>query len=185
MALTVEASELAQLAVRPRGISASFSLGGEARREQITVFNLGDGLLDFQVSASTASRIPWLSVEPASGTATLARPASVAAVLDPGGLAAGTYSGLVTVFSPATNQTVTVPVKIAVSVIPQAIRLSQRGLTFTAIAGGGAPYRLVEKNLRREPRVLAASEPDSCVEGVTLKINQFKTRRHPHINVGM
>ena len=137
--LKVEAAELAQLAVRPRGISASFVLGGEARREQITVFNLGDGLLDFQVTASTASRIPWLSVEPASGTATLARPASVAAVLDPSGLAAGTYSGLVTVSSPATNQSITVPVKIAVSAIPQAIRLSQRGLTFTAIAGGGAP----------------------------------------------
>ena len=137
--LTVEAVELAQLAVRPRGISASFALGGEARRKQITVFNLGDGLLDFQITASTASRIPWLSVEPASGTATLARPASVAAVLDPSGLAAGTYSGSVTVSSPATNQAIEIRVKIAVSAIPQAIRLSQRGLTFTAVAGGGPP----------------------------------------------
>jgi uncharacterized protein (TIGR03437 family) len=55
---------------------------------------------------------------------------------DPTGLAAGTYTAAVTVVGGGDNA-ITVPVTMTISAFDQAILLSQRGLSFTAVAGGG------------------------------------------------
>jgi uncharacterized protein (TIGR03437 family) len=52
-------------------------------------------------------------------------------------LDAGTYAGQINIASAKSN--VSVPVTVTVSAVPQSILLSQTGLTFTAVAGGGTP----------------------------------------------
>ncbi len=134
----VETAAEPNLAVRPRSRTLSFVQGDEARRRQIKVLNQGGGSLDFQVTATTASGGPWLTVETESGTATLADPVFVPVTIDPSGLDVGTYTGRITVFSSTTNQSIDVPVTITISAIEQSsILLSQTGLTFTAVANGG------------------------------------------------
>ncbi len=54
------------------------------------------------------------------------------------GLAAGVYSGTVTVSSATTNQTTIVPVTLTVQAQTQTILVSQSGLLFTGVAGGSS-----------------------------------------------
>ncbi len=58
---------------------------------------------------------------------------------NPGNLAPGSYNGSITVASPDTGQQITLPATLAINPMPQKIVLSQTGLTFTAVAQGGAP----------------------------------------------
>ncbi|MCZ6750716.1 MAG: BACON domain-containing carbohydrate-binding protein [Acidobacteria bacterium] len=84
--LVVEAAGQADLAVEAADLTFSFGLGDEAKTTQITVFNQGSDALNFQATATTSSGGSWLRVSPASGSATLATPASVAVTADPSGL---------------------------------------------------------------------------------------------------
>jgi hypothetical protein len=56
----------------------------------------------------------------------------------PAGLSFGTYIGRVTIVSATTGQQIGVPVTMTISAVQQTILLSQTGLTFIAVAGGGA-----------------------------------------------
>ena len=137
--LIVKEAVTANLAVRPGKLSFPFVLEAEALTKRIGVFNEGTASLDFEAKPSTLSGGAWLTVAPASGTATLGTPSAVAVTANPGGLTAGTYRGVVTVSSSTTGQSTTVPVTITISGVEQLLRLSQRGLTFRSVVGGAAP----------------------------------------------
>ncbi|MBI3696508.1 MAG: hypothetical protein HY238_16915, partial [Acidobacteria bacterium] len=65
-------------------------------------------------------------------------PIALTITANPERLAPGTYSGRVTI-TPAGLDRQEVPVTMTVTATPQRIQLSQTGLTFTAVAGGGVP----------------------------------------------
>ncbi len=125
-------------AVRPLHLNIPAVLDGAAQARRIGIFNLGGGQLDFQATPRTFPEGAWLTLEPASGTATLASPAAVAVTANPAGLAAGTYRGAVALSSSTTGQSIDIPVIMTVSGVQQLLRLSQRGLTFRSVAGGSA-----------------------------------------------
>ena len=118
----------------------SFALAGSDAQASapLIVSNQGGGSISFTASVATATGGSWLQVSPQSGTVTPASPASLSVTVTRGMLPVGTYSGTITVSSTTTGQVVIIPVILAVNPAPQRILLSQTGLTFTAVAQGGA-----------------------------------------------
>jgi uncharacterized protein (TIGR03437 family) len=127
------------MAVDPAvGLSFSYTQASNAQTGRIVVSNLGGGTLAFQALAVAASNGTWLRINPQNGSATSAAPVSVVVTADPQGLPPGTYTGSVTVLSSTTGESVAVPVTMTVSVVRQTMLLSQTGISFTAVASGGA-----------------------------------------------
>jgi uncharacterized protein (TIGR03437 family) len=134
----VDAADASKLAVGMDTLSFSFTTRSSSATAQLSVLNTGSGTLLFTASASTSSGPGWLSVSPVSGTATAAAGASVAVTANPATLGAGTYTGRVSIASSTTGQRIDIPVTMIISSAQQTILLSQTGLTFTAVAAGGA-----------------------------------------------
>lgn len=128
---TVTAGMPPVLALDKQNLSFPFPLNGSARSQTIKVSNSGGGTLSFTASAATSAGGNWLSVLPANGQALPAAPVTLTVTADPSGLAAGTYRGSVTVSE------VVVPVTMTISSNPQAILLSQAGLSFLGVSQGG------------------------------------------------
>ncbi|HYL78843.1 MAG TPA: hypothetical protein VEU96_31930 [Bryobacteraceae bacterium] len=125
------------LAVDTSGLAFSLVRGGSAASKRVLVLDSGNGSVDFTVSTKTSSGGSWLSASPAAGTATNSAPVSLLVTADPNGLAAGTYSGNVIVADDDGGTTILVPVTMTLSGSGQIIRLSQSGLTFVGVVGGG------------------------------------------------
>ncbi len=122
--------------VDPASLSFSLSPGGGPLSRQINISNQGGGALTFTSSATTGSGGAWLTISPASGTATPTAPAFIAVSADPTNLSPGTYTGAVLV-TLGSGAVINVPVTATVTAGRQQILLSQTGLTFTAVSGGG------------------------------------------------
>ncbi len=101
------------------------------------VVNAGGGLFDFLVATSTIGGGPWLAVGSDRGRASAASPAAVTLRADPAALAPGTYSGRIEVASATTGETAALAVTLSVTESPYSMVLSQTGLTFVAVLGGG------------------------------------------------
>ncbi len=138
VAFAVDAAVAPQMGARPGSLTFTLTQGSAAATQTLTVSNDGGGSLNFSVVAATASGGAWLSASPSSGTASATAAATVAITANPGNLAPGTYSGAVALTSATTGQTIPIQVTMTVSAIKQTILLPQSGLTFTAVAGGGA-----------------------------------------------
>jgi sugar lactone lactonase YvrE len=124
------------LSVDSQSLSFSFPRSGPAQDQKLTVSNTGTGNMTFTTAASTTPQgSGWLKVSPSAGTVTPATPVVLTVSADPTGLAPGTYTGTVTINS--SGGIFTVSVVMSISALDQAILLSQRGLSFLAIAGGG------------------------------------------------
>jgi uncharacterized protein (TIGR03437 family) len=136
--LTVTPAQPRQLSVDKPSLSFPIPLGAGAGSQTFTVTNTGSGTLTFNASASVSSGAGWLSVSPAAGAVTPKSPALLTVTANPAGISPGAYSGKVTV-SDGSGESQTVLVKLLVSALDRAVLLSQTGLTFTAVAGGGAP----------------------------------------------
>lgn len=135
--LIVDSAGPPRLSVDNDSLAYSFALRSGARAQRLSIANLGGGSLDFTATASTQSGGPWLVTAPDSGSATPTQPGALTVLVDPSSLAVGTYTGRVSVL--AGEQRKDIPVTITVSAVQQTILLSQTGLTFTAVKGGGAP----------------------------------------------
>lgn len=133
--VTIDPAGPAKLVVQPTAVNLSAIQGGPPVIGKIQVLNQGSGTLVFQAAASGAS---WLSVQPTSGTATIAAPATLVITGDPAGMDAGTYTGRVTV-TPQGGTPAGVDVFMTITASRQTILLSQSGLTFIAVAQGGTP----------------------------------------------
>ncbi len=133
--LTVGAPAPPALAVTPASLAFAATVGGAApAAKPLSVANTGGGTLTFTASDDA----PWLTVAPGTGTA----PRSLDVTASPAGLAAGTYTGTVTVTaSGATGSPKTIPVTFTVSAAPTglvaAYGFDESGATATDSSGAG------------------------------------------------
>ena len=111
------------------------TLGGPPLTQSVTLNSSDGSARQFQISSSD----PWLSVTPASGSVNAGQPATLKITVMVDSLKKGTYFGSVTVSDPGAALVIQIPVTLTVSGTAQQLRLSQVGLTFTAIQGGAAP----------------------------------------------
>ena len=132
---TVTAALPAALSIDKASLSFPFPQRGSARSQTITVSNTGSGALQFTATATTVSGGQWLSIAPASGQAIPGSPATLVVTANPSGLSVGTYSGQAIIAAGAQSQTI--PVTMTISKLTQAILLSQSGVSFLAVQGGG------------------------------------------------
>lgn len=149
--LTVTPGGSPHLDVDSRQLTYSLTEGAAPATTRLSVMNSGSGALDFTATAATASGRNWLAVSPSAGNAKGGAPAAVDVTINLSNLSAGTYTGTVTIASAATNEGIVIPVNLAVGRPQQALLLSQVGLTFTAVQGGGRP-------LPQEVQVLNAGQ---------------------------
>ena len=105
----------------------------------IRVSNSGGGTLNWTAEWHSLQAVQWLSVSPASGTASAGSPASLQLSVVAGSLPAGVYTGTVRIsasgtgFQPVSSD---MAVTLLVAQPAQTILLSQTGLLFTGVEGG-------------------------------------------------
>ena len=135
--LTVTAAPKPQLALEPSSLTLQAQAAGDNPAAQaLRISNAGTGILAWTAEWHSLQAVQWLSVSPASGSASAGSPASVQVKVTASGLAAGVYSGSIRVDSSTTGATVTVPVTLLVAQVTQTILVSQSGLLFTGVQGG-------------------------------------------------
>jgi sugar lactone lactonase YvrE len=113
------------------GLSFTLAQGSDPVQQPLLLANTGSGSITCTASVSGEG---WLSV---SGTVTLGAGASAPLVVtvNPGGLAAGVYTGRIVVASSDGSQHMEAPVTVTILGAAPALILSQSGLSFTAVAG--------------------------------------------------
>jgi uncharacterized protein (TIGR03437 family) len=136
---TVGAAAPPALEVDTKTLGFAFIAGASPVSQQVTVRNLGSGPLSFTATTTTASCAGWLAVSLANATATPNAPGSVIVTVTPTQLPTGTCTGTLTIASTTPNASVAIPVAVSVSAPSTKLQLSQPGLTYQAIAGGGGP----------------------------------------------
>ena len=107
----------ATIAATPTSLSFAYAIGQPAPAAQNLQVS-GSNSVPFTTQLQfdgTASQ--WMTVSPASGNT----PATLAVSVTPTGFAAGTYTGRIVVSSPNANASVTVPVTLVVSAIPNPV----------------------------------------------------------------
>jgi uncharacterized protein (TIGR03437 family) len=125
-----------QLATDQPNLSFTFPRGAAASSSSLRVLNSGGGTINFTASAAATAGANFLSVSPATGTVSPGKPVTLTVTADPSGLAAGAYTATVTLQGGA-RPAVTIPVVMTISDLTQALRLTQTGISFTAVAQGG------------------------------------------------
>jgi hypothetical protein len=132
--LTVTAASAPTLSATPLNLSFSYQSGGATPAAQ-TVNLTSSSTLGYTVAASPG----WLSVTPASGNT----PGSLSVSVNPAGLAAGTYTGTVTITaSGASNSPQKVAVTLAVTGTPPtnpSLNVTPGTVTFTYASGTSTP----------------------------------------------
>lgn len=123
------------LSVDPSGVTFSFSLGTKAVQSQLIAVT--NHTTKAQTFSATTSGGPWLSVSPSSGSAPLGSTPLTIAVDPSQFVAAGTYSGNVSI-AVGSGMTFGVSVVVTVNGGQQSIELSQTGYRFQAVANSGA-----------------------------------------------
>ena len=133
------------LAVSHTGLQFQAVAGSAAALSQfVVVSNLGSQALPFTASASTLSGGNWLTVTPSSSSAAPAAPADLTVGVNPSGLAAGQYFGLVSL---AANSAVNTPqaVEVVLTIFPapaasnptsNAVLLTPSTLQFAGVPSG-------------------------------------------------
>jgi Viral BACON domain len=103
--------------------------GSNPPNQTVDISGNESGIVEWMASDDA----PWLSVTPTGGTA----PSTLTASVDINGLAAGTYHGTITIGS-TSGLSSPARVPVTLTVLP-VFGVNPSGLSFTAIAGGGAP----------------------------------------------
>jgi uncharacterized protein (TIGR03437 family) len=126
-----------RLAIDSNQLSFSEQAGAGASLRVVSVSNSGGGVLNVTATATTARGGNWLSVGSNTGQVKPGAPLSLAVTANPANLAAGTYTGKVSISSDQNQAEVAVSLVVTA---PQATMvISQTGLTFTGVAQGGTP----------------------------------------------
>ena len=120
------------ISLSPSSLNFTYQTDGSAPAAQ-SVSIAGNSGLAFTATATGGS---WLSVSPRSGVTSSS--SSVAVSVDPSSLAAGTYSGAVTIAATGVASQA-VNVTLVVSTNTQTITVSPSSLNFTASVGAAAP----------------------------------------------
>ncbi len=145
---TVEPPLPKKLSLIGRAFSYAFVENGRPSSQSVGVTNLGGGTLEFTASVASKSGGNWVTLSRDAGAATTARPDTISMVANPAGLSHGTYSAIVSIGSPSTDETEEVALTMTVSPARQTVLLSSTGMTFTAVQGGGIvpPQKLAVLN---------------------------------------
>jgi uncharacterized protein (TIGR03437 family) len=129
--IAVTAPKPPAASVEPAALSFRSAPGATPNPQTLVISNAGGGTLTFSAKATTTSGGAWLQLSAAGGTATAGSPARLQVTVNTTGLAAGAYAGSISVDG------VTVPVTLLLSAANQVMLLTQTGLRFTGVAGGG------------------------------------------------
>ena len=137
---TVTAAATGHLSIDPTPLSFRVLNGASPVTSQIALSNSGSGSLSFTAATSTASGGAWLAVTPSNGTVSASAPTALTITITPGSLAAGVYSGAISLSSPDnTDPPIVIPVTLLVANPVPIILVSQTGLTYQSVQGGGNP----------------------------------------------
>ncbi len=135
--LVVSAVMPARLTLQPSSFNFQTPAGAAGVQVQtLQVGNAGSGILQWTAFATTTSGGSWLTISVPSGSASSASPSMIQITAGSGSLAAGTYSGQVTVRSQTTGETNNIPVTLLISSGTRTLLLSQTALLFTGVQGG-------------------------------------------------
>ena len=134
--LTVGPAQPPQLSVDTANLTFTFPAGAAAQTSQVRIVNGGGGSLAFTASATTAAGSAWLSVTPASGSVTPGAPLALTVQANPTAVTPGTYTGAIAISTGAAGSVV-IPVTMTLSSLPQALLLTQSGMSFVGVANGG------------------------------------------------
>jgi uncharacterized protein (TIGR03437 family) len=122
-------------------LSFSYTVGVTQTPITQTVNLTSSGSAQFSAAASTTDKGTWLSVTPTTGTATsTATPLTVS--VNPTGLAAGAYTGTITITSPASVTPLTLAVNLTVAAVPSPVLVSIKN-SASYSTGAVAPGELV------------------------------------------
>jgi uncharacterized protein (TIGR03437 family) len=137
---TVTAVATGHLSTDPTPLSFRVLNGASPTTSQISLSNSGSGSLSFAATATTAAGGAWLAVTPSNGTVSASSPTALTITITPGSLAAGVYSGAISLKSPDnTDPPIVIPVTLLVSNPVPVILISQTGLTYQSVQGAGNP----------------------------------------------
>jgi hypothetical protein len=114
----------------------------------------------------------------AGGASSASAPAVLTVAANPGALGAGTYSGTITV-RPAAGPVLTVAVSMTITGQKPRILLSQTGLSFKAVAGGGAMSWSVKASALSGGSWLALSGAGGRVEKPLLDVSMVDVSVNP------
>lgn len=131
--LTQAEAPAPKLSLETASLAFTLAQGGGTASAQLAVSNAGGGTIEFAASAAGGS---WLTVTPVAGRAAAGEPAMLTVTVDAGRLDRGVYTGAITI--QGGGQKLTAPVTLTVAGGAR-ILVSQSGLAFTAVAGGGTP----------------------------------------------
>ncbi len=142
VAITLNVLANPTISLSPTTITFSAPTGGPNPTPQsVTLTNVGGGTLNWTASASTVTGGSWLAVTPTTGSLGPGASANLSLSIDviTTALAAGAYSGTITVTAPgATNSPQTVAVTLNVNGTPT-IGVTPASLGFSAPSGGPNP----------------------------------------------
>lgn len=125
-----------QLAVQPSSLSFSTAIGAAVQPSQtVHILNTGSGSLDYQITR--AGTVNYILGTNLTGNVTAGSPVASAISVNPANVTPGTFTETLVIKSMATGQSINLPIAISVASKPQRMVLSQRGLSFEAVQGGG------------------------------------------------
>lgn len=133
ISVTLTVANAPTIAISPASLAAvNFQVGGANPTAQtLAISATGGAASTFTATANTTSGGTWLSVTPTTATT----PANVTVNVNPSGLAAGTYTGSVSIaIAGATNTPVIIPITLTVTpvaVVPPAIVAIQNAASST------------------------------------------------------
>src|SRR5579871_362146 len=133
--LTIGLSSGGALSATPGALTAQVQAGSGASQQSLSLSNISTAALSFAAAASTFNGGTWLSVSPASGSVAALSSSLLVVTYNAAGLQAGVYSGSISI----NNGALTIPVRLSVTPTGAAMLLGQKGVVFTAIAGGASP----------------------------------------------
>ncbi len=139
VSVTVSGQAAPKVSLSAPSLTFASTQGGSAISRTLNIANSGSGPLPYSLLVTTASGGSWLTVSQMSGTATPSAPATVTVTATPGSLPAGTYTGSVTITGATPADVTVLSAVLSVSAPQGSILVSQTGLTFQAVAGGGSP----------------------------------------------
>lgn len=134
---------VARIAASPASLSFSYQIGGSIPQSQTTSVSTLGSPISFTASPSVSSGANWLELAPTTATT----PATVIVSLNPaviGSLAAGTYTGTVSLSGAGDSVSLSVPVTLTVSA-QSVVTASPTNLTFLYQTGG--TNNLTQQNL--------------------------------------
>ena len=159
VALTVAPPPAGALDVSPASLAFAAEQGTSPAGQTVTISNTGAGPLSWTASEP----IGWLVGSPASGTLSPGQSAALSVAVNSGGLAAGRYTGAITVSAPGAAgapRSVEITLTVAARPAAPALSVSPGTLAFTTDQGSNrAAQTLTISNTGGGTLTWSASEP--------------------------